>query len=341
MANRWKGNIIAAAATTSSGTDYTGKANGAWGLNSQLQQKQGGLWAKGQTVPNAPTGVIAVKGNAQAIVSFTPPSETGGSAITSYTVTSSTGGITATGSASPITITGLTNGTAYTFTVTATNAVGTSTTSSSSNSTTPSADPTVIGEVYGGGFYAGKISTTGDGVATHYLIVSPKASGEGYPKAFGPYDSINTPTSNIDGLANTASLAALGANYVAAVFCKNLTIGGYTDWYLPARNELEVLYYNLKPSTTANLTTPASGSNVNAVSPEPISTNYTSGSPAQTAAGISFRTGETNAFSTIEYWSSTTTNEYNSYYQIFSNGKQGNYDKTYALSVRAVRRVPV
>ena len=84
MANRWKGNLVANAAT-SSGTDYTGKANGAWGLNSQLQQKQGGLWAKGQTVPNAPTGVSATIGNTQSIVSFTSPTETGGQTITGYT----------------------------------------------------------------------------------------------------------------------------------------------------------------------------------------------------------------------------------------------------------------
>jgi len=45
MANRWKGNFVVATAATSSGTDYTGKANGAWGLNSQLQQKQANLWA--------------------------------------------------------------------------------------------------------------------------------------------------------------------------------------------------------------------------------------------------------------------------------------------------------
>ena len=54
-----------------------------------------------------------------------PPASNGGSAITDYTVTSSPGSITAQGSASPITVTGLTNGTAYTFTVAATNAAGT------------------------------------------------------------------------------------------------------------------------------------------------------------------------------------------------------------------------
>ena len=89
------------------------------------------------TVPTAPTSVTAVAGNSQAIVSFTAPASSGSSAITSYTVTSSPGNITATGAASPITVTGLTNGTAYTFTVTATNSVGLGTASLPSNSITP------------------------------------------------------------------------------------------------------------------------------------------------------------------------------------------------------------
>jgi hypothetical protein len=78
------------------------------------------------TVPDAPTSITAVAGNTQVTVSFTAPVSNGGSAITNYTVTSNTGGITGTGSSSPITLTGLTNGTSYTFTVVATNSVGNS-----------------------------------------------------------------------------------------------------------------------------------------------------------------------------------------------------------------------
>lgn len=81
--------------------------------------------------------------NQQATVSFTAPTDDGGSAITGYTVTSTPGGITATGVASPITVTGLTNGTSYTFTVHATNDIGSSVESAPSNAVTPA--PTVPG----------------------------------------------------------------------------------------------------------------------------------------------------------------------------------------------------
>jgi hypothetical protein len=89
------------------------------------------------TVPGAPTIGTATAGNAQASVAFTAPAVTGGPSITSYTATSSPGGITGSSASSPITVSGLTNGTAYTFTVTATNSIGTGAASAASNSVTP------------------------------------------------------------------------------------------------------------------------------------------------------------------------------------------------------------
>lgn len=91
--------------------------------------------------PDAPTIGNATAGNGQATVAFTAPASDGGSAITGYTVTSSPGGLTGTGTASPITVMSLANGTSYTFTVTAANAVGTSTASAVSNAVTPVAPP--------------------------------------------------------------------------------------------------------------------------------------------------------------------------------------------------------
>jgi hypothetical protein len=100
------------------------------------------------TVPGAPLIGSALSQGAAAIVSFGAPLNNGGAEITGYTVTSSPGGITATGTRSPITVTGLTNGVSYTFTVTATNSIGTGSASAASNAVVPSGeintDPTDI-----------------------------------------------------------------------------------------------------------------------------------------------------------------------------------------------------
>jgi hypothetical protein len=130
------------------------------------------------------------------------------------------------------------------------------------------------------------------------------------------------------------------ATYPAAKFCEDLSVGGYTDWYMPAKNELEVCYFYLKPETTTNNT--GSGSNANAVSPEPVSTNYTSGTPAQTSAAA-FQTGGSESYETSTYWSSTQSSDTAAWSQGFSNGSQnsGYFTKTSSIHVRAVRRVAV
>jgi hypothetical protein len=103
----------------------------------------------GATAPTAPTGVSATGGDGSATVSWTAPSS-GGSAITKYTVTPYVGSaaqtpVTVSGSppATQTTVSGLTNGTSYTFTVSATNAVGTGPASSPSNAVTPGPPPAV------------------------------------------------------------------------------------------------------------------------------------------------------------------------------------------------------
>ncbi|MDD5758368.1 MAG: fibronectin type III domain-containing protein [Desulfobulbaceae bacterium] len=89
------------------------------------------------TVPGAPSIGTATAARNRATVTFTPPSASGGSPITGYIVTSEPDGISATGTASPITVGGLTNGTPYTFTVRATNGIGTGASSTDSNSVIP------------------------------------------------------------------------------------------------------------------------------------------------------------------------------------------------------------
>jgi hypothetical protein len=97
------------------------------------------------SVPGAPTSVLAAPANGSANLSWTAPPN-GGSTITSYTVTTYANSVpqqttTVTGNppATAATITGLTNGTSYNFTVTATNAVGTGSASTLSNTVVPTA----------------------------------------------------------------------------------------------------------------------------------------------------------------------------------------------------------
>jgi len=98
------------------------------------------------TVPAAPMGVVGLAGNAQVLLAWSAPSN-GGSPITSYTVTALVGGVpagisaTAPGTATGATVSGLTNGTAYTFTVHAMNAIGSGPESAPSAPLTPTAPP--------------------------------------------------------------------------------------------------------------------------------------------------------------------------------------------------------
>jgi len=88
--------------------------------------------------PGAPTGVAGTNGgNTQSVVSWTAPAANGGSAVTSYTVTSSPGAFTCSSATTSCTVLGLTHSTGYTFTVTATNAVGTGPSSAPSATATP------------------------------------------------------------------------------------------------------------------------------------------------------------------------------------------------------------
>lgn len=143
------------------------------------------------TVPGAPTTVSAIAGNTTATVTFVAPLNNGGTSDLTYSVTSIPAGGTDinAGSASlSHTITGLTNGTSYTFTVKATNIAGTSVSSTPSNSVTPVAISSTEyksicdGSSYNGWTVTGKYQRTliaksgGDSIAITYLTVNPKYS---------------------------------------------------------------------------------------------------------------------------------------------------------------------
>ncbi|QIC49219.1 hypothetical protein GAG94_20225 [Lysinibacillus sphaericus] len=106
--------------------------------------------ANSVTAPDVPTNVLATPGDSYVRVSFDVPTNNGGSTITGYTVKVYVGGVeqpmlAKIGTLSPIIVTGLTNGTAYTFKVLATNIAGNSGESMASNVVTPVA-PTAPGQ---------------------------------------------------------------------------------------------------------------------------------------------------------------------------------------------------
>jgi hypothetical protein len=116
--------------------------------------------------PSAPTIGTATGGDGSASVAFTPSTYIGKGTIT-YTATSSPGGFTGTSSSSPITVSGLTNGTAYTFTVVGTTNYGVaSVASAASNSITPAAQ--------GDWEYIASVSPTSSGQSTIELTSIPQ-----------------------------------------------------------------------------------------------------------------------------------------------------------------------
>jgi len=286
--------------------------------------------------PDAPTIGTATGGISSVSVAFTAPANVGGSAITSYIATAkrTSDGVlfTASGASSPISVTGLT-AVAFTATVVAVNSYGPSASSAASNSVTPLP---ALGGAFGGGFFAGQISTAGNSIADYNLVVGPLSTAQSSKQWKTSNTSTTGTTSVIDGPTNSSNMN--NASHPAAEFCEGLTIGGFSDWYMPAKNEQDVCYYNLKPSTDANNT--SSGINANAVPAR--ASNYTSGTPAQTTATDFITSTGTEAYTLNSYWSSTEFSATKGNLQNFSTGDQTNTsNKTYSYRVRAIRRVAV
>jgi hypothetical protein len=198
------------------------------------------------------------------------------------------------------------------------------------------------------------------------VIVAPKSSGENSSKAYknaGTAAPSATQTLT-EGLKATLAMVADGNStvYPAAHYCNDLSIGGYSDWYLPARDELELTYRNLRSFTGNNYTTAdrptgatpdyknlgslgdtsaSHGVNNNS---DPQGVAYTTGSPAQTSVAA-FQSGGAEAMgSTVLYRSSTEYNTTDSWFVYYTEigvsdaGAQRASTKTNAYYVRAVRR---
>lgn len=192
-----------------------------------------------------------------------------------------------------------------------------------------------VGEAFGGGYYVGKMQYP-DGI--YALVIAPKATGEdsSFTRFYANAGvSFSGNTSVYDGLVIRDNMIAAGiANFPAQQWCNGLTIGGFTDWYLPAREELEICYRYLKPTTGANITTV--GATAHSVPP---TSNYVAGNPAQTTAAL-FR-ATTQRFASDYYWCASYSGdaEYPGHVIRMTTGARAvtPYDDTYYI--RAVRRV--
>ena len=221
--------------------------------------------------------------------------------------------------------------------------------------------PVNIGEELGGGYFAGYISHTADGVPTHALIVAPRATGAtgtGYALttnlkwadqtvAVPAHATLIGASSAFDGKVNTDLMMSLIADetysagaFPAAQFCADLSIGGFTDWYLPSRFELDIAYFNLKPGTQVNSTN--WGANIYSVPRRP--SNNSRNFPIQTNL-TAFNSAAQQAFVVSDnHWSSAENASTNAW-GVSSGGNFGggwqdpNLSRTGGRQVRAFRKI--
>ena len=201
--------------------------------------------------------------------------------------------------------------------------------------------PTVPGTPYAGGFYVGRMLV---GAQKYALIVAPKAGGQ-TTLAWKATNTTTLSTDSVwDGFSNTAAMVADSANHAAAQWCAALSISGFTDWFLPATEQLELCYRNLKPRTTSNDTTPISGVNG---SSDPRGTTYTASDPAQTPSDAFRYVLATNVHGpeefdiTAAYWTSTNASAASSYTKEFLAGARADATKVSSLLVRACRMIKI
>jgi hypothetical protein len=173
---------------------------------------------------------------------------------------------------------------------------------SSGGGTPPPPSGMAFGDPYGGGYYMG-ITCSVNG-ACYYLIVSPNATGCACCAWKTSLTSTAGTCSLVDGYANTYP-ALNNTTHPAGHFTATRTINGFSDWYLPAINELSTIYNN--------------GGN---------------------SSGTTLPAGE--RFAANCYWSSTVFSAPFACLLNVGNGNRNNVSiKTISNRFRSVRRVPI
>ena len=191
-----------------------------------------------------------------------------------------------------------------------------------------------IGAAFQGGYYVGRLTING---SIYAIVISPKATGETFGLLYrSTMTAFTGNTSTNDGILIRDNMVAVGIEqFPAQQWCRNLTIGGYTDWYLPTNDELELAYRNLKPTTATNVTT--AGTNPSAI--PPTTSNYTTTVPAQTSVTV-FRTGQAQAF-VSDYYASSTKGTTTTTFSLkrMTTGATYSEEFQYDHTMRAFRRV--
>ena len=193
----------------------------------------------------------------------------------------------------------------------------------------PAVTTPAIGQAYGGGFVTG---ITRDPVTgQRFLNITAGAAHELVGK-WGEYgEKIEGADSFTDSLANTQAMAAAGSELAAKVLA--LSIEGFTDWAIPARDVQELQYRHFKPTTEENWANSRNGDNPNS---EPVGLLHTEESPAQTKLAA-FQIGGAEAFRPTWYWSSSQRSAFSAFTMYFDGGDQSTSAKDCELRVRPVR----
>jgi hypothetical protein len=199
--------------------------------------------------------------------------------------------------------------------------------------TVPLAALPTIGAAFAGGFYTGIIQV-GD---KQFALITAGAAGTLRGKLQPDLTAVDGADHRADGQKNTEALAGAGSELAKAALA--LTINGYSDWYVPSRDEQELQYRAFKPTSYENYADGEDGINPSSV---PVGDAYTDEFPAQTALE-NFREGGADAFEDWWYWSSTQRASYpsNAWGQGFDAGIQDFSRKDYEGRARVVRRLPI
>jgi hypothetical protein len=182
-----------------------------------------------------------------------------------------------------------------------------------------------------GGYFAGVILLLG---VPHGIVVAPRDLGQILDAPWHTQrELVPGADSCFDGLANTLAMAEVGSDLARRILA--LQGGNHRDWYLPARDELELAYRHLKPTAEENDCSFRDGDNP---SSRPAGYPYTATTPAQTSAEL-FREGGAEAFEARWHWSSTQYSRYDAWGQYFDGGGQDGGDKSWqGGAARAFRR---